>query len=212
VRRWRERPSPLHLLGRVGCPLYLNTMFLDVLRYTVFGIFVCSSMAALGSWAVRTRRISPFSKSAHLIRRATDPVFRPIEQWLLQRGGNPQNAEWWLLGGAVVGGIVVLSLAGWLTARVSEVSRASRQSPFAPIRVLVFWTGNIVSAAIMARVIGSWVGVGRYNRWMRPAYVLTDWIIEPLRKVIRPIGMIDITPIVAFFIIRIGMSLVFGNL
>ncbi len=185
-------------------------MFLEVLRYTVFGAFVISSLTALGSWAVRTRRISPFSKSAHAIRRVTDPVLNPVEQWLVRRGGSPQNAEWWLLGGTVVGGILILSFAGWLADRFSEVARAGRQSPMAPIRVIVYWAANLVSVAIMVRVIGSWVGLDRYNRWMRPAYVLTDWIIEPLRKVIRPIGMIDITPIVAFFIIRIGISLIFG--
>ncbi len=182
-------------------------MIYDILRYSVFGVFVVASAAALGSWAVRTRRISPFSKPAQLIRRTTDPILKPVESWIFRKGGNPQNAEWWLLGGALVGGIVVLSAANYLAARAFEVGGATRQGPFASVRLLVFYAGQLVSMAIFARVIGTWFGVGRYNKWMRPAYVLTDWIIEPLRKVIPPIGMIDITPIVAFFLIRIGMSL-----
>ena len=184
-------------------------MIFDILRYSVFGVFVFSAAAALGSWAVRTRRISPFSKSARLIRRTTDPVLKPVESWVLRRGGNPQNAEWWLLGGALAGGIVLLSAANYMTARAFEVGSATRQGPFAAVRLLIYYAGQILSIAIFARVIGSWFGVGRYNKWMRPAYVLTDWIIEPLRKVIPPIGMIDITPLVAFFLIRIGMSLFF---
>lgn len=184
-------------------------MVLDALRYFVLGAFAFSSAAALGSWAVKTRRISPFSKSAHLIRRSTDPVFKPLERWIVGRGGNPQNAEWWLLGGVIVGGILILSLAGWLSERAVEVSSVSRRGPFAAVNLLVFYAGQLVSLAIFVRVIGSWFGIGRYNPWMKWAYILTDWIIEPLRKVIRPIGMIDITPIVAFLIIRIAMSIIF---
>ena len=58
-------------------------------------------------------------------------------------------------------------------------------------------------------VIGSWFGGGRQTRMLRPAYVLTDWIVEPLRKIIPPFGMIDASPLVAWFLIQIltGMFL-----
>jgi YggT family protein len=35
---------------------------------------------------------------------------------------------------------------------------------------------------------------------------VTDWVIEPLRKIVPPIGMIDITPIVAWFAIQLLLS------
>jgi YggT family protein len=137
-------------------------------------------------------------------------VLRPLEHWIVGRGGNPQNAEWWLLGGVIVGGILLLSAAGWIADRAAEVSSVSRRrNPLEVVRLLVFYAGQLVSLAIFVRVIGSWVGVGRYNTWMRPAYILTDWIIEPLRKYIPPIGMIDVTPIIAFLIIRMAMFVIF---
>lgn len=182
----------------------------ELLRYTVFGVFVLSTTAALASWAVRTRRISPFTKTAHLIRRTTDPLLNPIENWLLRRGGNPQNAEWWLLGGALVGGILVITVAGWLGNQFALVTWAGQRGPFALIRVALFYAGQIVTIAIFIRVIGSWFGVGPENRLMRPMYILTDWIIQPLRRVIPPIGMIDITPIVAFFLVQIIVRLLTG--
>ncbi len=175
-------------------------MFFEVLRYTVFGFFAAASAVALGSWAVRTRRISPFSKSANFIRRSTDPILKPIETQLLRRGGNPQNAEWWLLGTTVVGGIVVISAAGWLANTAVMVSRSGP-------RGLVFLAGQIITWALMIRVIGSWFGVGRSHRFMRPMYFLTDWIVEPLRRVIPTIGRIDISPIAAYFIIQILMGM-----
>ncbi len=184
-------------------------MELAILRYTVFGVLVLATAAAVGSWAVRTRRISPFSKWANFIRRSTDPVLKPIEGKILQRGGNPQTAEWWLLGGTVVGGIVVISMAGWLIDQFRIVSIAGQRGPGTVIRLALYYASRIVSFAIVIRVIGSWFGAGRHNRLMRPMYFLTDWIVEPLRRIIPPFGMIDVSPLVAWFLIQIltGMLL-----
>ena len=184
-------------------------MAIEILRYTVFGVFVLASAAALGSWAVRTRRISPFSRLANWIRRATDPVLKPIETKIMRRGGNPQTAEWWLLGGTIVGGIVVISMAGWLARQLRLLSVAGQAGPGAVIRVAIYYASQIVSIALVVRVIGSWFGADRHSPFMRPMYFLTDWIVEPLRRIIPPLGMIDITPLVAWFIIQIlaGMFL-----
>jgi HAMP domain-containing protein len=69
------------------------TLAFDVLRFTVFAFLVFSAGVALGSWAVRTRRINPFGRVGQTIRRLSDPVLAPIETWLLRRGGNPQQAS-----------------------------------------------------------------------------------------------------------------------
>ncbi len=174
-----------------------------ILRYAVFGVLVLATAAAVGSWAVRTRRISPFSKWAHLIRRSTDPILKPIEGKISQRDGNPQTAEWWLFGGTIVGGIVVISMAGWLANQFREVSDAAQRGPGTLIRQVLRYASLIISYALVIRVIGSWFGADRQNRLMRPMYFLTDWIVEPLRRIIPPFGMIDVTPLVAWFLIQI---------
>jgi len=182
-------------------------MVLEIIRYTVFGTFVAASLVSISSWAVRTRRISPFSRTARLVRRTTDPVLRPIERWLHRRGGNPQNAEWWLFGGAVGGGIAVIAVAGFLIDQFALVSLGVRAGPFAVIRLGVWYAARLVELAIFVRVIGSWFGKGRFTPYMRPAYWLTDWIIEPLRRVIPPLGMLDVTPIVAYFLVVLVVGL-----
>ncbi len=180
-----------------------------ILRYMVFGVLVLATAAAVASWAVRTRRISPFSKWANFIRRSTDPILKPIEGKILQRGGNPQTAEWWLLGGTIIGGIVVISMAGWLVDQFRIVSVAGERGPGTVIRLVLYYASRIISFAIVIRVIGSWFGAGRQTRLMRPMYLLTDWIVEPLRRIIPPFGMMDVTPLVAWFLIQIvtGMFL-----
>lgn len=179
---------------------------LDALRYTVFAAFAASAVIAVGSWAVRTRRVSPFSGAARLIRTLTDPIINPTERWVLRRGGNPQHAPWWLLGAVVVGGIIVITVGEWLAVLLARTSMAVRTGPRGLLRLLVYYAGQAVLIALIVRVIASWLGLFRFSPWMRPVYFLTDWIINPLRKVIPPLGMIDITPLVAWLGLRMVLS------
>lgn len=176
------------------------------LRYLVFAAFAASVLIALGSWSVRTRRINPFSGPARLIRSLTDPVVNPMERWLLRRGGNPQHAPWWLVAMVVVGGILLITVAQWLLGQVATGTIEAREGVRGWLRLAVEYGGWLVLLALLVRVVASWLGSGRYNRWIRWSYLLTDWIVEPLRRVIPTIGMVDITPLVAWFAIRIVMG------
>ncbi len=180
----------------------------DVLRYAVFAVLVLSALIALGSWAIQTRRINPFGHLGQFIRKTTDPVLAPFETWLLKRGKNPQKAPWWLLGITVVGGIVVLSGAQWLALTVVRSAGAVAAGPRGIARLVVYYGTQLILVALIVRVIGSWFGVGRYRGWMRPFYWLTDWIVEPLRRIVPRVGMFDITPIIAWFVILILQGLI----
>jgi YggT family protein len=46
-------------------------------------------------------------------------------------------------------------------------------------------------------------------RW---AFVLTEWFMAPLRRVVPSLGMIDITPIIAYFALSILEGVVLGAL
>lgn len=181
------------------------THSLLLLRYIVFGAFAASLLIGLGSWAVRTRRINPFSGPARLIRSLTDPVVNPMERWLLRQGGNPQHAPWWLVGVVVVGGILLITLAQWLLSQAGQASFWVQRGARGWVRLVVYYGGQLVLLALLVRVVASWLGWGRYNRWIRPAYLLTDWVVEPLRKIIPPLGMFDLSPLVAWLLIGLAL-------
>ncbi len=179
---------------------------LQLIRLAAFGVFLLAALVAAGSWAIRTRRINPFSATGQRLRRFTDGFIDPIEHWILRRGGNPQNAPWWVLGIGVGGAILGVTLAEWLVVQVGQLSAASARGPAGLLKLAVLYAGNLVLLAIFVRVVGSWFGVGRYTVWMRPAYVLSDWIVEPLRRVIPNFGRFDFTPIIAWFLVRFLLS------
>jgi YggT family protein len=180
----------------------------DALRVIVFLAGLAAVVVAVGSWAVTSRRIPPFSRLARILRSVSDPVLAPVERWLVTRGRNPQDAPWWLLGLVVIAGIVVLTIGQWLIRTGETMLAASQHDPHGLARLAVYLTGQVVLLALIARVIGSWMGAGRYNRLLRPAYRITDWIVEPLRRFIPPIGIVDITPIVAWFLLQLVLGLV----
>jgi YggT family protein len=74
---------------------------------------------------------------------------------------------------------------------------------------------NLLSLAILARALLSWFAVSPYHPAVRILDSVTDPILAPLRRFVPLIGMIDITPIVALFLIQIArqlvLSLLFGS-
>lgn len=60
---------------------------------------------------------------------------------------------------------------------------------------------QVLMFAIFARAIVSWFPIDRGGPVVKALDAITDPIMQPLRRVIPLIGMIDITPMVAFFIL-----------
>lgn len=169
-----------------------------VARYLVFGVFVASVLVAFGSWLVRTRRLSPFGPVGRALRAATDPVLRPVETRLVRLGGNPVHAGWWLVVSVAALGVVFLGLFNRLVAAAYGWSVALAAGPRAVLAVLIHTAYTVVFIALLFRVLASWFGFFRYARWMRPAYWLTDWLVEPIQRLLPPMGMVDWSPLIAW--------------
>ncbi len=171
---------------------------LNVARIAVLALFLLAVFAATASWLVRTRRVSPFRALGRFLRTVSDPIIAPVEGYVVRRGGHPAQANFWLVMGAAIGGIVLLTLIDW-TASTAAGARAAFGGGVRGI--LIFTIGivyRVLILALIVRVVASWFGTGREARWVRPAYALTDWVVEPLRRVVPPLGQFDISPLAAW--------------
>jgi len=169
-------------------------------RVVLFYAGIVVAVICTFDWAVRTRRINPFNRVARFFRGSVDPLMLPVERVILRAGGAPASAPWWALVAFAVFGIALISLLEFLGGIFYQVAVVSGQPSQAPM-LLLSWAFSFLKLALMVRVLSSWFPVSPYSKWVRWSYVLTDWLINPLRRVIPLLGMIDITPIVAWFLI-----------
>jgi YggT family protein len=172
-------------------------------RYVVLAAFAGSALVALASWLVRTRRISPFGAPGRVLRAVSDPLIRPVETRLVRAGGNPVQAGWWLVVGVAAAGVVVLAAWNWVVEVAYGVIGAFSAGPRYATALLIQLAYKVVVAALVVRVLASWFGYHRYTRWLRPAYALTDWVVEPMRRVVPPFGAIDWSPLAAWLVLMV---------
>jgi YggT family protein len=184
--------------------------FLSAFDTTIaaFRIVLLGSAAALAGvcavdWMVRTRRLSPFGAVARFMRASVDPLLKPVERRVVRAGGLPSSAPWWALAVLMIAGIVLLSLLQFVRSQFGFVYDSFASGPAGIIRLIVTWAFALAQLALIVRVLQSWIPVRPGAWWWRWAFVITEPILRPLRKIIPPFGMIDVTPIAAWFLLTL---------
>jgi YggT family protein len=179
-------------------------------RTLVIVALAYASIVALTSWAVRSRKINPFGAWPRAMRKISDPVLLPLERRIISAGGSPQSAPLWLVGLVIALGLVLISLTQWVIGAAVGISLAVRGGPRIWLRLVVSAIFTILMTALLIRVIASWFGIGPYHRWMRPIVALTGWLIDPIRRIMPPFGMIDFSPMVAWLVLYVVRGFVLG--
>jgi YggT family protein len=178
-----------------------------VVRIAVFVIAVAAAFVFLIDWLVRTRRINPFNPVARAFRQAVQPVLLPIEQRVVRSGGLPAHAPWWALVVVVVAGILLIVALQFVRGEIAVVRRYAGMGARGIYYLLVTWTIGILQLAVLLRVIASWLRLSEWKPWIRWAVVITEPILRPLRRIVPPLGMLDVTPLVAYFALWLAKGL-----
>lgn len=186
------------------------TTAMTVVRYAVFGVVAVAAALAFGAMAVQRRMLNPFGRPARGIRNLTDPMLKPIERRILRSGGNPQSAPWWLIGVALVLGIVTISGIEWLLGQGMVFSAAVEGGGRNMIYLLVSWTFNLLMISLFVRFIGSWIGATEYTKWFRPFFLMTEWMLQPIRRIMPLFGPFDFSPAVAWLLLTLLRPVVLG--
>jgi YggT family protein len=168
----------------------------------IFGI------VATADWAVRTRRLNPFGGVARFLRAQVDPRLGGVERQVMRAGGRASATPWWALVLYVVVAAFVLSAIGMLATLVQELGMASSLGAVGFVVLAVRWTFGLLRLALLVRVFSSWFPALAASRWIRWSYGATEWMLRPLRRLIPSLGVIDITPIVAYFALQLLQSAV----
>jgi YggT family protein len=184
-------------------------MVIVIVRTALLSIAGVFGVICLLDWAVRTRKISPFNAVARFCRSTVDPIIAPIERKVVRAGGTPAAAPLWALAAIVIGGILLLTLLDMIQLEVVRSIVASQEGAGSIFRLLVSWTFTILKAAIVVRVISSWLPISPYSKWVRWSYRISEPILAPLRRFVPNLGGLDITPILAYILLNIIESFLF---
>ena len=176
-------------------------------RVLVFAVFSVALVVAVTHWAVKHGHLTHFGPLPRMVRQLGGPLLKTFERRLHRSGGNPADAPYTLFWIALLGGLGLIFVVQWLVGLVYSMAYSASAGPGALLRFVVNLAFSILMLAILIRAFASWFGVSPYSKPMRLVYGLTSWLIDPLRKLIPPIGMIDITPMVAYFILYFVRSM-----
>ncbi len=185
---------------------------LQAIRLAVAAAFGLAVAIAATHWAVRRGHLQAFGPWPRLVRRLSDPLLDPIERRLLRSGGNPQDAPLWLVGLVVVGGLILVTAAEWVGPAVGRMRLAASSGPRGLAALAVGVVFTVLSVALIVRVVGSWFGLTRYRAGMGIVYRLTDWMVEPIRRVLPPAGIFDFSPMVAWLLLIVVRAIVMSLL
>ena len=191
--------------------------FTTLLRSVFLGAGVALAVVATADWAVRTRRLNPFGGIARFMRARVDPRLAGVERQVLRAGGRTTTTPWWALVLYAIVALLVLAVLDMIGALARQASVAASAGSMGVLFLVVHWTFGFLVFALLVRVLSSWLPGLAASRWIRWSYGATEWMLRPLRNLIPSIGgVIDITPIVAYFALQLVQwlveSILFGGI
>ncbi len=156
---------------------------------------------------------NPFGWTSRTLRRLTDPFVVPVRGALRQVGIDPKFAPLVVILVSILLGYFLLQLVATIAMTVTGVITSLQTG--AIISVLGFILYGLISIYILLvfmRIIFSWGMVSYSNRIMRFLVDTTEPLLGPLRRIIPPLGPMDISPIVAFLILWLFQAAIAGTL
>jgi len=157
--------------------------------------------------------LNPFAWTSRTIRRLTDGFVMPVRGGLRQFGVDVKFAPLIVILMVIVLGYFTTQLAGTIGSTVVGVwNSVIRGAMIAAIGDIIYVLLSIYLILIIARVVFSWGQLSYRNRLMRFLVNATEPLLGPLRRMLPPLGWIDISPLVAGLIIWFLLQAVAGTL
>lgn len=157
--------------------------------------------------------LNPFGFTHRSVRRLSDDLVIPVRGALREFRADPKFAPLVVILIVVLLGYVTVQLLRTIEQTVLGVLFAAGSGNLvAVVGVILYGLISIYILLVFIRVIFSLARVSYTNRVMRFLVNITEPLLGPLRRIIPPVGMMDISPIVAFIILWLLQAAVAGTL
>jgi YggT family protein len=192
--------------------LIISRTFL-FLSWAISAIIVTVIVLMLLRLIIDAMDLNPFGWMSGTLRRLTDGFIVPVRGGLRGFGADPKFAPLVVILIAILLGFFVLQLVGTIGVTLQGVLESLRNGALITLLgFILYGLLSIYSLLIMIRVIFMWGMISYRNRIMRFLIDVTEPLLAPLRRVVPPLGRLDISPIVAFLILWLFQAAVAGTL
>jgi YggT family protein len=173
-----------------------------IIQYFVVAVVVAVIVLMLVRLALNYADLNPFSRPVIFVRRLSDPLVNPVRRSLIQFGFGPNITPLVVILIAILLGWFVLQLADSILFTLAGVIVGVQSvRVVAVVGFLLYGFLDIYMLLIVIRIIFSWGNVSYTNRVMRFLVNTTDPILAPMRRIVPPLGVFDISPLVALLLL-----------
>lgn len=156
--------------------------------------------------------MNPFGWLALNVRRTTDPMVNPIRRALVRNGLEPKLAPLLTVLITILLCYFAYSLVSTVLFTLNGVVLSLHDGRIVNlVGFLLYGLLAIYSLLIFMRIVFSW-GVSSVNPVMRFLLLVTEPVLGPFRRIIPPLGMFDISPIVVLLLIKLFQEAIAGTL
>lgn len=156
--------------------------------------------------------VNPFNRTALFIRRYSDPLINPVRSKLMGFGFDPKFAPLITILVTILLGWFFLQLAGDVLFTLAGITKSILGgAPLALIGYALYGVLAVYVLLIFMYVLFSWV-VSYTNPLMRFLTRVTEPVLAPARRLIPPLGSVDISPIIVIFLLQIFQKAIAGTL
>ena len=157
--------------------------------------------------------LNPFGWISRTIHRLTDGLIIPVRGGLRNFGMDPKFAPLVVILLVILLGYFFQQLLRAIAETIVGVLVSVHDGAMISVLGYILYGAiSIYILLIVIRIVFSWGRVSYRNRIMRFLFDVTEPLLGPLRRIIPPLGWIDISPIVAFIILWLFQAAIAGTL
>lgn len=183
------------------------------LTWAISAIIVAVIVLMLLRLIAEVMDLNPFAWTSRTIRRLTDGLVMPVRSGLRKLTIDPKFAPLVVILIVILLGFFFLQLVGTIATTIAGILIALQSGAIvAVIGFILYGLISIYILLILIRIVFSWGMVSYSNRLMRFLVDVTEPLLGPLRRIIPPLGWMDISPIVAFIILWLFQQAISGTL
>lgn len=169
--------------------------------YAIASIILLVIALMLARVILNKADLNPFSTPVILIRRWTDPLVNPVRRPLVQMGFSPNIAPLVTILLAILLGYFASMFINTALFTVEKlITSVILARPISFIGAVLFGVVAFYSLFIFTRIILGWF-VSPMNRFLHLLIRVTEPVLAPFRRLLPPVGMIDISPIIVLFLL-----------